>query len=98
MVSRVGQQGAPAGRKPPPSQTQANWDRGRMASAGRAERIALAAVRVAERLEQMGLVALGGDVRRVCRSNRSYRETCRRLYLDNVELRKRAEQLERGKA
>lgn len=65
------------------------WNRGLSVAADRAERIAKAAMAAADKLDSVGLHGPANDVRRVCRSNSSYRETCRRLYLDNVELRER---------
>lgn len=65
-----------------------DWERGLRVTADRAERIVAAARRAAEKLDDIGMRAEAEDVRRVCRSNSSYRVTCRQLYLDNVKLRK----------
>jgi hypothetical protein len=70
------------------------WDRGKSPAADRAERICNAALRAAEELASYGRPGSAEDVRRVCRSNRSYRTTCRQLYLDNVALRERIAELE----
>lgn len=64
-----------------------DWDRGKSAAADRAERICNAARRAADKLQDCGLRHEAEDVRRVCRSNSSYRTTLRQLYLDNIALR-----------
>jgi hypothetical protein len=64
------------------------WNRGRGPVNDRAERKVRAAQAAADFLDEIGCHGMAGDVRSVCRSNGSYRETCRRLYLDNVALRK----------
>jgi hypothetical protein len=53
-----------------------------------------AAYRVAELLEASGHHHEAEDVRRVCRSNAAYQETCRRLYFDCQEQRKLNAELE----
>ena len=71
-----------------------DWNRGRSIGADRAERKVNAARRAAEELDSYGRHGPANDVRAVCRSNASYRDTCRRLYLDNQELRAKIAELE----
>lgn len=75
-----------------------NRDWTRQLPIAKAERLVLAARKAADRLELVGFAKQAEDVRRVCRANSSYRVTCRQLYLDNVALRERIDQLEKDAA
>lgn len=54
---------------------------------GRAETIVAEARKVADFLDSIGEPKRANDVRRVCKSNDTYRNTLRMLHRDNMALR-----------
>lgn len=54
----------------------------------RAEKAVADARKVADFLDEIGCPKMANDVRRVCRSNDSYRVTLSQLHKDNMALRR----------